>query len=276
MPPPNYYTLPPGVKAHRLPNGSFSLSHALVNLLVEARSAYDWPAGTGAAQSQQTILNLEADVAHWMQALNEENAHHIVTTVSDWAGNNAQAHNAIVQATPDVQVQLLNSLQLFNTPDGLANTIDGPCSVAGIRLVIASKIFRFCYPAVGAAVDRHTSYFFNSLEVISPGEPRDRSTNFRREWSNGQHTASRLAIHQPPPYAHNLNEFINVYLPLLDSIANTLNAIPASYHCAATEEQKNWRPTDVEMAAYYWGACNGARWCCPSTRSGIMNLKVKF
>jgi hypothetical protein len=259
MPPPHDYTLPPGVEAHRLPNGFLSLSGALVELLIQARSAYEWPAGIGAAQSQQTILTLEADVTGRMQRLTEENAHHIVTSVSVWAGNNVLSHNAIVRATPEAKVQMLNSLQLFNSPNGLLNAIDGLCSLPGIRLAIASKIFRFCCPASGAAVDRHTSYFFNSLEVISPEKRRDRSTNFRREWSNGQHTASRLAIHQPAPFAHNLDQFISVYLQLLDSIANTLNAIPIPYNCAATTEQKQWRPTDVEMAAYYWGAGNGAR-----------------
>lgn len=249
MPPPNDYTLPAGVEAHRLPDGSLSISPALVQLLVAARCAYDWPAGNGAAQSQQTILDLEADVAGLMLGLNEENAHHIVTSVSEWAGNNAPAHNAIVQATPDVQVEMLNSLQLFNAPDCPANAIDTLCGLPGIRLVIASKIFRFCCPAVGTAVDRHTSYFFNSLKI----------TNFRREWSNRQQSSSRLAIYTSASYTHNRNEFINVYLPLLDSIANTLNAIPAPYHCAATRGQKKWRPTDVEMAAYYWGACKGAR-----------------
>jgi hypothetical protein len=259
MPPPNDYSLPAGVEAHRLPDGSLSLSDALVNLLVEARKAYDWPAGTGATESQQTILTLEADVAVLMLGLNEENAHHILTSVSEWAGNNAQAHNAIIQAMPDDRVQMLNSLQLYNFPDRLANAIDRLCSLPGIRLVIASKIFRFCRPRIGAAVDRHTSYFFNSLAIISSEGHIGRTANFHREWSNGQHTASRLAIYQPAPYAHNRDEFINVYLPLLDSIANALNAIPAPYHCAATGEQKKWRPTDVEMAAYYWGAGNGAR-----------------
>jgi hypothetical protein len=249
MPPPNDYKLQIGVEAHRLHSGSLSLSDALVNLLVDARSAYDWPAGTGAAQSQQNILSLEADVAGRMLRLNEGNAHHIVTSVSEWAGNNAQAHKAIVQATSEAQVQMLNSLTLFNAPDGLANAMNTLCSLPGIRFVIASKIFRFCRPEVGAAVDRHTSYFFNSLGV----------TNFRREWPNGRHTTSRLAIHNVPAYARNRDEFVTVYLPLLRSMADSLNAIPVPYHCAASGEEKNWHPTDVEMAAYYWGACNGAR-----------------
>jgi len=222
-----------------------------------ARSAYDWPAGTGATESQQTILALGADVAQWMQGLNKEIAHHIVTKVSKWAGN--RKHNAVVQATPVVREKMPKALLLFNAPDGPANAIDTLVDLPGIRLVIASKIFRFCCPPVGAAVDRHTSYFFNSLEFISPEGRRDRATNFRREWSHSRHTASRLAIYTQASYTRNLDEFVAVYLPLLCSIANTLNAIPAPYHCAATGEQKNWCPTDVEMAAYYWGACNAPR-----------------
>ena len=259
MPPPNDYALPARVEAHRLPNDCLSLSDTLVNLLVDARSAYDWPAGTGARKSQQTIRDLEAGVAQWMQALSDENANNIVTKVSEWAGNNARSHNAIVQATPDVRVKMLNSLKLFNDSDSLGNAIDALSNLPGISLVITSKTSRFCCPSVGAAVDRHTSYFFNSLEFISPEGLRDRATNFRREWSNGQHTASRLASHNLSSYTRNRHEFVTIYLPLLRSIANALNAIPAPYYCAATGEQKNWRPTDVEMAAYYWGACNGAR-----------------
>lgn len=237
MPPPNDYKLPAGVEAHRLPSCSFSLSDALVNLLVDARSAYDWPAGTGATESQQTILALEADVARWMQALNEENAHRIVTKVSKWAGN--RKHYEIVQAKPAGRVQVLNSFRLFDAPDGPANAIDGLSNLPGISLVIASKIFRFCRPTVGAAVDRHTSYFFNSLEFVTPEGCRDPATNFRREWSNGQHTASRLATFNPASYNKNRGEFITVYLPLLGSIANTLNAIPAPYQCAAHRRAEN-------------------------------------
>jgi hypothetical protein len=194
-----------------------------------------------------------------MQALNEGNAHRIVTKVSKWAGN--RKHNEIVQANPDGRVQMLNSLRLFDAPDSPANAIDALSNLPGISLVIASKIFRFCRPTVGAAVDRHTSYFFNSLEFVTPEGRRDPATNFRREWSNGPDTTSRLAIYPKASYTYtrNRDEFVTVYLPLLCSIANTLNAVPAPYHCAATGEQKNWLPTDVEMAAYYWGACNAPR-----------------
>jgi hypothetical protein len=257
MPPPNDYTLPAGVEGHRLPNGFLSLSGALLKLLVNARNAYDWPAGTGATESQQTILALEAGVARWMQALNEENAHRIVTKVSKWAGN--RRHNAVVQATPVVREKMYQALLLFNAPDGPAQAIDALVNLPGIRLVIASKIFRFCCPAVGAAVDRHTSYFFNSLEIISAEGHRDRAINFRREWSNGPNSPSRLAIYTDTGYRRNRNEFFSVYLPLLDSVAKTLNSISAPYQCAATGEQRNWRPTDVDMAAYFWGARNGAR-----------------
>ena len=275
MPPPHDYILPAGVKVQKLPDGSLSLSDALVQLLFGARGAYDWPAGTGAAESQQAILNLEAEIARRMQGLDEENAHHIVTLVSEWAGNNFQSHNDIVQATPDGRVEMLNSLRLFKSLDGLAHAIDCLCRLPGIRLVIASKIFRFCCPAVGAAVDRHSSYFFNSLELISLEGRRGRATNFRREWSNGIHTTSRLAYFTRASYYHNREEFITVYLPLLRYIANALNALPALYHCAATGEQKKWRPTDVDMAAYYWERQRTRR-CCRPKRSGSINLKVKF
>ena len=202
-------------------------------------------------------MALEADVARWMQALNEENAHHIVTKVSKWAGN--RRHSAVVHATPVFRKKMYKALLLFNASDGPVKGIDSLVDLPGIRLIIASKIFRFCYPAVGAAVDRHTSYFFNSLKIISAEGHRNRATNFRREWSNGPNSSSRLAIYTNTGYHRNRNEFFFVYLPLLDSVAKTLNSISALYQCEATGEQRNWRPTDVDMATYYWGAGNGAR-----------------
>jgi hypothetical protein len=261
MPPPNNYALPADVEVLRLPTGPLLLSDALVQLLVAARSNYEWPAGTGAAQSQQIILDLEANVDQRMQALDDESAHAIVSQVSEWAGNNAKAHTAIVQAAHNDRAKMHKALFLFTAPNDPAKAINKLSGLPGISLVIASKIFRFCCPAVGAAVDRHTSYFFNSLEVISPEGCRDRSTEFRREWSNGPDTTSRLAIYPKASYNYtrNRDECVTVYLPLLRSTASALNAIPAPYQCAVTGEQKNWRPTDVEMAAYYWGSGNGAR-----------------
>jgi hypothetical protein len=259
MPPPNDYTLPAGIEAHRLPDDSLSLSNALVELLVYSRTAYAWPDCTVAGESQQTILALETRVDQLMQELNEENAHNILTKVSKWAHN--RKHYKIIQSPLDDREKMHKALLLFNAPHAPGKAIDALSNLPGISLVIATKIFRFCCPAVGAAVDRHTSYFFNSLEIVAPEGGLDHATNFRREWSNGPDTTSRLATFPKAShiYTRNRHEFVTVYLPLLSSMANTLNAIPAPYHCAATGEQKNWRPCDVEMAVYYWGAHNGAR-----------------
>lgn len=110
-------------------------------------------------------------------------------------------------------------------------------------------------PLVGAAVDRHSSYFFNSLPVIGHGF----STNFRREWANGRHTTSRLAIYQAARYRGNRTEYFAAYVPLLMCIARQLNVGGHQFVCAATGAIKQWTPADVEMAAYYWWAGHGAR-----------------
>jgi hypothetical protein len=110
-------------------------------------------------------------------------------------------------------------------------------------------------PTVGASVDRHCSYFFNSSQIMGLGL----STRFSREWSNGQHTASRLAIYQNAGYLQNRDGYFRAYLPLLSCISNALNMGGHNFMCAATRAMGNWTPTDVEMAAYYWWACNGAR-----------------
>lgn len=121
--------------------------------------------------------------------------------------------------------------------------------------MIASKIFRFCNPAKGAAVDRHASYFFNSLPVSGNGN----AASFSREWANGHHTTSRLAIYSNSGYARNKAEYFTKYLIILESLAFALNSTSTQYSCAVTKNFNNWTPADVEMAAYYWWAINGAR-----------------
>lgn len=256
MPPPNNtQDLPQDAELIRQPNGQIVPSQALVQLLCKARSGYDWPAGTGAKVSQQTILDLEASVAAHLSVLNPNSAHSIVIDVSRWAGNNANAHAAIVNATNAKKSAMEAAITKLCSHGQEAEGLDSLCNLPGIRLVIASKIFRFCAPLVGAAVDRHASYFFNSLSVLGNGL----ASNFKREWSNGRHTGSRLAIYTLRNYERNRTEYIEIYLPLLADIADAFNAVPAPYTCAAINQERNWTPADIEMAAYYWWACNGSR-----------------
>jgi hypothetical protein len=93
MPAPNdTLDLPQGVELILHANVRLEPKPALAALLVEARSCYDWPSGTGPNHSQQTILTLEATVAELLNNLNTTTAHQIVTVVSRWAGNNASSH----------------------------------------------------------------------------------------------------------------------------------------------------------------------------------------
>ena len=258
MPIPNDYALPTGVEANIISHGFLAISPGFVKLLVDWRNAYDWPADTGKIKSQQTIIDLEADVAERMRKLNIDNAHTIVTKVSEWAGNNKRSHDAIVLATPATKNDMIKAIHSLGTTADPANALDVLSNLPGLSLVIASKVYRFCCPLLGAAVDRHASYFFNSLDIVSPGG-RVKATHFRREWQTGRHTTSRLANFTPTFYVYNRREFTTNYLPMLRSIATSLNALPVTYRCAAAGEQKQWRPTDVEMAVYFWSACNGKR-----------------
>jgi hypothetical protein len=256
MAPPNDApSLPANIVLTRAANGQCSPSQELINILLQARSGYDWPAGTGAAQSQQTILDLEATVRAHLANLTPANALAIVVAVSLWAGNNANSHAQLVGALPVQQVQMQTAISCLVHPGQECAGIDALCALPGISLVIASKIYRFCSPNQGAAVDRHASYFFNSLQVVG-GQA---ATHFVREWANGRHTTSRLAIYNQPNYAHNKTEYLLAYLPILSCIAQAMNANAATYTCAARNIQMNWTPADVEMAAYYWWAINGAR-----------------
>jgi len=256
MPEPNDSPcFPMGITLTINANGRCNLSDSLVPLLLHARSGYDWPAGTGSSISQNRILNLEALVNARLMALTPATAHAIIVAVSDWAGNNANAHANIVGATPAQQDTMHAAVSCLITTGQESDGIDELCSLPGISLVIASKIFRFCSPNRGAAVDRHASYFFNSLQFVGG----DNVTHFAREWSNGRHSTSRLAIYTRANYVRNKTEYFSAYLPKLFRIADAMNTIPALYTCAARNAQQNWTPADVEMAAYYWWATHGAR-----------------
>jgi hypothetical protein len=248
-------SFPAGVMMTLAANGQYAPSQPLVDLLLQARNDYDWPTGTGAVQSQQTIINLEAAVNAHLLNLSHANAHAIAVAVSQWASNNANSHAQIVGATLAQQNQIQAAIACLVNPGLECAGIDALCALPGISLVIASKIFRFCSPNQGAAVDRHASYFFNSLRVNGVGN----ATHFVREWANGRHTTSRLAIYNQTNYAHNKAEYFTAYLPILSSIAQAMNTIPVLYTCAAINRQMNWTLADVEMAAYFWWASHGAR-----------------
>jgi hypothetical protein len=255
MPQPNDYqaSFPIGVSI-RLNGNRYQLSTTLIDLLINARQSYDWPNGTGAAASLQRIITLEAYVSSKMVCLNSTDAHDIVVSVSAWAGNNKNAHNNIVAATANQQNEMRNAVCLLRNPTTVRRGLNALSNLSGLSLVIASKIYRFCVPAAGAAVDRHSSYFFNSLPIDNGF-----TTAFRREWSNGNHRTSRLATYQNNVYIHNHAEYFDAYLPTLVSIADALNVGGHKFYCQTQHINRCWTPADVEMAAYYWWACNGAR-----------------
>ncbi|MFY9810428.1 hypothetical protein [Aquabacterium sp.] len=236
-------------------NNRWKASPSLTSLLLTARNNYDWPSGTGAAKSQNIIIDLENDVAQLLKSPSPENTHTIAVKVSSWAGNNKKSHDQIVMSSPHIKSAIHTSILSLIAPSTVHQGLLGLCAVPGISLVIASKIYRFCDPQHGAAVDRHASYFTNSL-YSNQGV---RTTEFLREWSNSKHRASRLAIYSQSKLKQNLNEYIENYLPTLTDTATHLNSTHNFYTCSETKARKPWRPADVEMAAYYWWAQNGAR-----------------
>jgi len=259
MPPPNDAPLPTGVQVKRKADGTLVASKPLVDLLVDARSKYDWPAGTGTAASQKRILALEANAACLTGALDAEGAHSIVSMISRWAGNNKKAQTNIDFASPQTRAGMMTAIGRILGPSTLKNGLDGLCALPGLRLVTATKVYRFCCPKTGAAVDRHASYFFNSLDIVDPEGIRCKGTMFKREWAKGKHKTSRLAIYNPSHHVANRDQFVDRYLPLLAQIASSLNCMGANFRCAATGREKSWRPADVEMAAYHWWARFGPK-----------------
>jgi hypothetical protein len=197
------------------------LSANLADLLVVARQDYDWLAGTGAGVSQGRIIALERSVGASIAAWAPASAHQKMSDVSEWAGNNADSHAQIVDATPAQRIKMQDAIRDLLVPDNAGAGIITLCALPGISLVIASKIYRFCSPATGVAVDRHASYFFKSLPVSGGAF----STSFQRESANGRHSGSRLAIYSASRLSRNRDKYLNVYLPLLRIICKAENQV---------------------------------------------------
>jgi len=103
---------------------------------------------------------------------------------------------------------------------------------------MATKVYRFCLPDRGASVDRHSSYFFNSLDTRLSDRTVTKATCFKREWTAGCHKTSRLAIYNPSNLSKNLGEYVSCYLPLLERMATALNEDGREFRCAATGQAK--------------------------------------
>jgi hypothetical protein len=237
-------------------DGSIRLSKRLAELLVEARETYAWPAKETAAASQQRIIDLESETCLRIQNLDPEKAHWIVQQVSMWGGNNARAQRVIEAAMLSQREQFAISIKSLSIPDNTKGVLQSLSQQPGLRLVMATKLYRFCSPECGAALDRHCSYFFNSLRVRDADGILRGCTLFKREWADGKNRTSRLAVYTDHGHRTNLDEYVDSYLPLLRSIADQLNSQKISYLCAASSSRRRWRPADVDMAAYQWWSRN--------------------
>jgi hypothetical protein len=238
------------------------LSDSLADLLYSARQHYSWPNGQTAQVSQDRVISLERTIREWMQDLTPDKAVRIVEKVSEWGGSRAGALSLIRSSTAHQALGLAKLVGGLSVPDRMSSVLRSLSEQPGIGLVMATKIFRFCAPGVGAAVDRHCSYFFNSLPDKRMATASPRCADFRREWADGKHKTTRLATYYDSGLVRNLIEYSTSYLPLLAAMADSLNKMRGGFLCAATRTNKYWRPTDVEMAAYYWWAHNGADELC--------------
>ncbi len=253
------HIFPPKVRLHGLENNKVVPSEKLVELLIISRESYDWPSGTGTKVSQQYVIDLKSGCETLIKKLNNGNAQEIISSVSKWGGNNANSQRQIDSAIIDYQKKMYTYINKLVNTDETQSSLNDLSSLPGLRLVMATKVYRFCSPNNGAALDRHSSYFFNSLPKVDNSTNKEFATNFKREWSTGKHTTSRLAIYQQSSHNYNLNVYIKEYLPLLRYIASYLNKEGITYRCAATNLAKLWCPADIEMASYFWWAKKGAR-----------------
>ncbi len=237
------------------PQGEFIPSTSLVDLFVQGREAYQWR--DSPSSSQQSVLDVEQEVSNLIKNLTPERARAIVSVVSHWEANNANSQRTMDDADPDICVKMQDGIKSLLRARSTAGSLDRLCQLPGLSLMMASRIYRFCCPGDGASLDRHSSYFFNSVPIRSCSARSGFATEFRREWSTEKRTTSRLAIDRPNLYRKNLTEYVQVYLPLLTRLAQFLNEHKVTYSCAATGQQKQWRAADVEMAGYQWWSENG-------------------
>ncbi|MDP2227148.1 MAG: hypothetical protein Q8J78_06695 [Moraxellaceae bacterium] len=243
-----------GIAVSGTPSGIIP-SPDLVDLLVRSREDYDWPANTGSTASQARIIALMASVSERLNDLTPASAHQIVIDVSKWAGNNKISHRRLEAATQTETLAMRTAIHDLLNSATEVHGLESLSRLPGLSLVISSKIYRFCCPIVGAAVDRHASYFFNSL----PHSEKIFATNFRRQWAKKPGGTTRLSTYTAPSLSYNTKEFFQAYIPLLKNISDHLNAYGHTYRCASLESHQKWTPADVEMASYYWWAQNGAR-----------------
>ena len=227
------------------------VSELLADLLSEAREQYVWGAKS-ASESQEIIVRLESETARRLADLHGDSAQWIIQEVSRWGGNNETAIRTIASASPEQKQTFAELIGWLLTSGSTEHALRGLTKQPGLGLVMASKVYRFCCPHIGAAVDRHSSYFFNSLSVRDEAGKQRVCTQFTREWDNGKHKTSRLAIYTDPKRDANLKEYCATYLPLLAAIADALNSQRGGFLCATSRARRPWRPTDVEMAAYFW------------------------
>jgi hypothetical protein len=222
-------------------------SESLTTLLVAAREAYEWPLGAGAETSQTQLVALEMDICRKMEARDPALAHEVVVSASQWAGNEATAHARIVKATREERAVMEKALMQVMNLAAAPAAVEALAALPGVGLVLATKLNRLSMPYMTAAVDEHSAAFFNALPVEGQGF----ATQFRLE---SEAAADRT---------RNTREYWDNYLPLLGCLTQALNAGKRRFTSAATGASRSWVPADVEMAAQYWWACNGAS-ACPS------------
>lgn len=182
-----------GVRILASDDGKPRLSYELAELLVQARTGYAWPKKRTVKESQKRVVELELWVGSLAARLDSRNAQLILEEVSEWGGNNATAQHAISCASPAQCHEFARLITEVSHPGQLRTALQGLTEQPGIDLVMATKVFTFCVPNLGAALDRHCSYFFNSLlDLRAPNAPTG-CTQFRRQWADGKHRATRLA-----------------------------------------------------------------------------------
>ncbi len=233
--------------------GTLAVSPALADLLIEARNNYAWRGLTG--DSQKKIRDLTRDAARTMEMPAPVAIQQLIARIAKWGGGRQDAR--IARWDADDRARAVAATIGLRRMQDISTWLLELAALPGIGLVIATKVFRFVAPDIGAAGDRHSTYFTNSLSVRCGDGSVELASCFRREWATGAHAASRWAVYGARE-AETL-EYVERYLPLLKKITASLNAGGRQYTCAARGISVDWTPADVEMAMFFWWAKHGPR-----------------
>ena len=158
MLPPNRYNLPRAIYITRIQDGGLIVSEKFTELLESGIKQ--------SAKVQDAISELENRAKECQGHLPSHNAHALIQRVALWSGNNKFAQSQIDEASPFFKEKMKTALHYLLDTAKIALGLKRLAELPGLGFVIATNVYSFCCPDVGAPVNGRTACFFNALDII--------------------------------------------------------------------------------------------------------------